>query len=405
MKKLIAVLLTALLVSGLVACGGGSASSAAPAESKAEESKEESKAEEKKEESKAEESKEESKAEESSENILGHEAAKEGKLKNEEFTPIRDASETDGTIYCVPKSTNSKKGFWGMVGNALELHANSVWQEELDGHKVVQLSPDNNTDGSLQITLIETAMANEPLALVVAPVDHDAPVSILEEAYDKGIPVILFDDSLNSSKYDYQYSTDSYGAARGLAAHLAKQIEGDALYCTMSGSAQAGGEEARLSGFKDELDENFKNLKHVEGGSHYSNYKYDESYNYLKDMLTKYPNGEIKLVLATFNNITNAAIVAVQEAGLNPGDILIGAFDSDADAEVLCEEGWMSAILQQTPYEITKNACIRGMEMGTGKLERSGVPGFEEVHTLIITPETILGDEAQAFLHPIDFDE
>lgn len=331
----------------------------------------------------------------------GSESKEESQEVNHgDFTPIREKSETDGKIHVVAKGLTAGNAFWNTVRQSLmDIDESS----EIGGTDVVIYSSSSFSDTNGQLELLETVMAGNPMAVVIAPLDKDAPATLLEQAYDKGIPVVLFDDEVNSKKYDYRYATDNYNAAYALAKEIGEKMGGEGTYATLSASAQAAGEEARIAGFVDCMTENYPNIKHVDGGTNYCNYDYQQSYAYMQDLLTVHD--DIDCVYASFQNMLISSIVAMQEAGYSAGDIITCCFDSDKDTEILCEEGWVSAFVQQSPYDVVKDAVIQAYKMGIGEVERTGEPQFEGVRYMFITPENISAEEAKKFINPVEISE
>jgi len=331
----------------------------------------------------------------------GSESEKDtAKADTTDFAPIRDKSETDGKIHVIAKGLTAGNAFWNTVRQSLmDIDESS----EIGGTDVVIYSSASFSDTNGQLELLETVMAGNPMAVVIAPLDKDAPATLLEQAYDKGIPVVLFDDEINSQKYDYRYATDNYNAAYALAKEIGEKMGGEGTYATLSASAQAAGEEARIAGFVDCMTENYPNIKHVDGGTNYCNYDYQQSYAYMQDLLTVHD--DIDCVYASFQNMLISSIVAMQEAGYKAGDIITCCFDSDKDTEILCEEGWVSAFVQQSPYDVVKDAVIQAYKMGIGDVERTGEPQFEGVRYMFITPENISTEEAKKFINPVEISE
>ena len=106
---------------------------------------------------------------------------------------------------------------------------------------------------SKQIDDIRYFIDNDFDMLIVAPNEAEPLTPVINEAYQRGIPVIIFDRSINSDSYNAFIGADNAGLGQA-AAHYAMSIVGDAPraieICGLPGSTPAMG---RHKGFTDEF--------------------------------------------------------------------------------------------------------------------------------------------------------
>jgi len=99
-------------------------------------------------------------------------------------------------------------------------------------------------DISKQMADIENLMAKRVNALLISPGSPSALVPVIEKAYDKGIPVILFNGRINSEKFTSGCQHDEFGMGWAFATWLAEQLNGKGTVVGIKG----------LAGYKDATD-------------------------------------------------------------------------------------------------------------------------------------------------------
>ena len=124
-------------------------------------------------------------------------------------------------VIVIPKGTTHE--FWKT------LHAGALQAaKELGNVEVIWQGPQKEDDRVLQIQLVQNAVAAGVDGIVIAPLDSRALVEPIEAAVAKGIPVLIFDSALESTKIselrrDQQLPRRSAG---GAAARRAAQGRG-----------------------------------------------------------------------------------------------------------------------------------------------------------------------------------
>jgi ribose transport system substrate-binding protein len=315
-------------------------------------------------------------------------------------TGVRDASKSDGKIHVVSKSIMAGTGFWSLIRQGI---LDMSEDDSIGGAEVTIYSPAADGDAQAQLALMEIALQNNPMALVVSPIDTDALSPYIEKAYDQGIPVVVFDDRATTEKYDAFYGTDNYAAAYEVGSMIGEMMKGEGTYATLSGTPQSLAEEARINGFNDALKDKYPNIKHIPGGTFYSNYDQTRAYGYAQDLLTAHPN--IDCIYGAFNLLLNSTVVAMQEAGREKKSILLPTFDTDDDGTVLTEQGWFTGFIQQDPYHEIQYAIKRAYDIATGTVKRLEKPEIVPVAYKWVTPENIKTEEIQKFLYPAKISE
>ena len=96
-------------------------------------------------------------------------------------------------VIVIPKGTTHE--FW------MTLHAGAKQAaKELGNVEVIWQGPQKEDDRVFQINLVQNAVAAGVDGIVIAPLDSRALVEPIEAAIAKGIPVLIFDSALESTK-------------------------------------------------------------------------------------------------------------------------------------------------------------------------------------------------------------
>lgn len=83
-----------------------------------------------------------------------------------------------------------------------------------------------NDDSRRQIEQINRFVEDGVDLIVVAPNQYNSISSAIENAYDRGIPVILYDRKVNTAKYTASIGADNYGIGRAMGRFIGRQLGG-----------------------------------------------------------------------------------------------------------------------------------------------------------------------------------
>lgn len=170
-----------------------------------------------------------------------------------------------------------------------------------------------------QIADIRYFIENDFDIIIAAPNEADAITPIIKEAYDRGIPVIIFDRSINSDDYTAFQGADNAGLGKS-AGEYARHITGPGARMLeiygLPGSTPAIG---RHKGFEAALAAAGEKIT----ASAYGNWNYDDARRVTDSLLEIYP--ETDLIYAHNDRMAIAASDAARDRGLHPYIIGIDA--------------------------------------------------------------------------------
>lgn len=167
-----------------------------------------------------------------------------------------------------------------------------------------------------QIADVRYFIDNNFDAIVVAPNEADALTPVITEAYNKGIPVIVFDRNIHGKSFTAWQGADNRSIGKAAANYSIKLAGKDAPVLEIYG----------LKG-STPADERFEGFNSVEGinvvGRGYGNWNYQEALPVADSLLSAHP--DVKVIYAHNDRMALAASDAAKKYGLSPYIIGIDA--------------------------------------------------------------------------------
>lgn len=124
--------------------------------------------------------------------------------------------------------------------------------EYLNDSLIVKLASSND-DNVLQNKQINQFVDEGVDLLIVSPNQLSAISRAVERAYDKGIPVILYDRKTNSDKYTAFIGCDNYTIGKSMGTFIAQQLQGKGRIVEISGLEGSSPALERHRGFMDAI--------------------------------------------------------------------------------------------------------------------------------------------------------
>ncbi|MBU8880435.1 substrate-binding domain-containing protein [Bacillus sp. FJAT-29790] len=225
---------------------------------------------------------------------------------------------------------------------------------------------DPNLDLAKQVSSIEDYMQKGVDALVVLAVDNAGVVPVIEEAKDKGIPIITADSVVESESVDTFIGTENYDAGKQLGEYLKKDIEakGKDVQVAVVTHEQSFVQKQRLEGLKEVL----KDMKNVKILNSQPGYDRQKSMATVENILQANPN--VDYIYATAENSVLGALAALESAN-NKHTKIVG-FDVTEEAAEGIREDYILAMIQQQPSKIGEESIKAALEAIKGtKLDKN----------------------------------
>lgn len=124
--------------------------------------------------------------------------------------------------------------------------------EYLNDSLIVKLASSND-DNMLQNKQVNQFIDEGVDLLIISPNQLSAISKAVERAYDKGIPVILYDRKTNSDKYTAFIGCDNYTIGKSMGTFIAQQLQGKGRIVEISGLEGSSPALERHRGFMDAI--------------------------------------------------------------------------------------------------------------------------------------------------------
>ncbi len=220
-----------------------------------------------------------------------------------------------------------------------------------------------------QIKAIRSFIFQEVDYIVIAPVTETGWDTVLEEAKQAGIPVIIVDRMIKTkdeSLYVAYVGTDKYAegrrAGQWLEQHLKEINKATINMVVLEGTPNSTAQIGRSKGFEDiaKNHNNWNILAHENG-----DFTKAKGKEVMEKFLQKYD--DIDVLVSQNDDMTFGAIEAIREMGITcgvNGDITIISFDAVSEAFDKMEEGLINVDIECNPLQGPMIAQI------IGRLER-----------------------------------
>lgn len=204
----------------------------------------------------------------------------------------------------------------------------------------------DESDTAAQIRIVEQMINTHVDALVIAPADSKALVSVLKKASDAGIKVVNIDnqldaDVLKSKNLEVPFvGPDNRAGARKVGEFLATRLRSGDEVGIIEGVPTTTNAQQRSAGFKDAMQSTGMKVMSVQSG----NWEIDKGNAVATAMLNEYP--EIKALLAGNDSMALGAVSAVRAAG-KTGKVLVVGYDNIKAIAPMLKDGRVLATADQ----------------------------------------------------------
>lgn len=245
--------------------------------------------------------------------------------------------------------------FWKEVTKGIDLAAEETGTE----YVIVAASSEGDVKG--QIALVEEGIRSNPSAILLAATDYNKLSSVVEEATDSDIPVIMIDSGVSTTDYVSYVGTDNYKAGYKVGQRLAKNLGvGDRVmimnYIKGAQSAMER-EQGAIDGVR-------AYDKQIGIDVYYCNDNVDDAYAYVTKMQDY---GVTFHGYAGLNETSSTGVgMALYDLGLS-GTVEVICIDSSIKEIELLENGTITAIVVQQPFNIGYTGIKTAVDVIMGK--------------------------------------
>lgn len=249
-------------------------------------------------------------------------------------------------------------------------------------------------DTNTESTLVDTAITNKSVALILDPANADGSVGAVKKAVDAGIPVFLINAEINQEGLAKAQlvSNNAQGAALGAQAWV-EAVGDTGQYVELFGAPADNNAQTRSNGFETVLTQ-YPDLEKV--GKEVANWDRTQGYQKMQSLLQANPG--ILGVISGNDEMALGAIAALKEAG-KLEQVKVGGFDGSPDAVAAVKAGEMQYTVLQ-PVAIFSEEAIRQADnfIKTGE---TGVETEKQLFDCLL----ITADNADNYTSPFVLEE
>lgn len=309
-------------------------------------------------------------------------------------TDVQQTTSGEKTIYVIVKVLGNQ--YWSVLQAGAEQAGRDL------GCEVVVVGTSLESDIEGQLTLLQNAVSAQADGIVIAPLDSislDAPIT---EAYNSGIPTVLVDTVINSENYSAALLTDNVAAGKAAAEEMLNRMKEagiseseEAQVAIQVGSTGSQTINDRVDGFNEYWSANApaswtvlnEDIKVNDGDI-------SKAVGFCQDFLTTYPN--LKAVFGPNNGSTVGFVTGLTEAKRT--DIIMVGFDFSAEIETMIRsnEYNVASVVQRQyfmGYDGVKTAL--GLATGDEVTEKTVDTGV-----VLVDSANVDSEEVQSIINP-----
>jgi ribose transport system substrate-binding protein len=265
----------------------------------------------------------------------------------------------------------------------MEEGAKAHHEQHQDQYDLKVVGIKNETDVIQQIEYVEQMIAQGVDAIVIAPADSQALVSVCKRAMDAGIIVVNIDNKFDAEVLQDKNAQipfvgpDNRKGARLAGEHLARQLKAGDKVAIIEGAPNAYNGIQRKLGFEDAM--RGGNLTIVSSQTGY--WETDTAQPIASALINGHP--DLKAILCANDSMALGAVAALNAAG-KLGRIHVVGFDNIAAVRELLKEGKILCTVDQHADKL----ALFGIEYALEMLQTRARIADKETPVDLITAET-----------------
>ena len=253
------------------------------------------------------------------------------------------------------------------IGYSLKTVQEERWQRELDGciaaadelgaELVYQVA---NGDAQTQISQIENLITQGVDVIMVTAVDSGALTSVLDEAKEDGIKILVYDQQLQNSYADVFVGYDDFSNGSMIASVLEDlNVSGNVV---LLHGDKANGIENIVDGEKSVLEKLDVNIAMEQ---YCQNWAAENALGYAQNALADLDN-DVAAFVCMNDGIASGTIQALEDAGI-AGDVVVTGMDCELTALQRIAEGTQTSTLYKDSSILSRSAIETAIALANGE--------------------------------------
>lgn len=268
--------------------------------------------------------------------------------------------------------------FFHTMQEGARSHQNAHYQD----YDLIANGIKDELDVSKQIELVEQMAAQKVSAIVIAPADSKALVSVCKKAQDAGIVVVNIDNKLDeavlaekNAKIPFVGPNNREGA-RKAGDYLGLRLRPSSAVAIVEGVPTAFNAIQRKLGFEDSMKKAGMNI----AASQSAGWEMDKANQVTTAILAEHP--DIQGILCANDSMALGALAALKAAG-RAGHVQVVGFDNISAVHALVGSGEILATVDQHGDKL----AVYGIEYALEMLHNKSVPADKETPVDLITAD------------------
>ncbi len=282
------------------------------------------------------------------------------------------------------------KGFQHEFWQTVKLGSDTAAKEL--GIKSTFEGPANESMIAEQIDMVENAITKKADAILLAALDTEALIPVVEKAKSKGIPVVMFDSNINSDIPLSFVATDNKQAGKVAAMKLGAILNGKGKVGIVAHNAGTSTAQMRRDGFIEGMKELFPEIVLLE--TVYSDGDHQKAMDKATDMMQGNP--DLAAIYATNEGSAIGVATAVEAKG-KVGQVKVVGFDS-SEAEIgFLKDGVVEGFVVQNPF----NMGYLGVKALAKVLDGETINKRIDTGATFVTLDNLETEKIQKLLNPL----
>jgi ribose transport system substrate-binding protein len=238
----------------------------------------------------------------------------------------------------------------------------------------------NETDLGEQVNLVDQMIAQQVNAIVIAPADSKALVTVLKRAKDANILIINIDNKLDAGVLEQAglkipfVGPDNRAGARKVGDVIAKQLKAGDNVAIIEGIPTAFNGQQRRQGFEEAMKAAGINIISVQSGD----WEMEKANGVATAILSEHP--DVKALLCANDNMALGAAAAIESAG-KTGKVLVAGFDNISAIHPLIDKGAVAVTADQHADQL----AVFGIEAALKILKGEAPPADQTTPVDLVT--------------------
>ena len=238
----------------------------------------------------------------------------------------------------------------------------------------------NETDLAEQVGLVDQMVSQGVQAIVIAPADSKALVTVLKRAKAAGVLIINIDNKLDADALKQAglsipfVGPDNRAGAKAVAEVLAKKLKAGDEVAIIEGVTTAFNGQQRKAGFEDAMNAAGMTIVATQSGQ----WEMEKANGVAAGILAA--NSNVKALLCANDNMALGAAAAVQSAG-KTGQVHIVGFDNIVALKPLLADGRVLATCDQHGDQL----AVFGIEAALKVLKGKTTPADQQTPVDVVT--------------------